>query len=133
MIRILCALTALCLLAGCASQAPLQMQRSPDDVRAEILRNIENPEARDVTRGKIGRLLPNMDDIKRCIAPVLRVAIARFEQEALLRRQLVEALRQHLIAAPERPAYYPGAALATGLAWGVATAKAADNTALSCF
>ncbi len=39
---------------------------------AEILRNIENPEARDVTRGKIGRLLPNMDDIKRCIAPVLR-------------------------------------------------------------
>ncbi len=40
MIRILCALTALCLLAGCASQAPLQMQRSPDDVRAEILRKL---------------------------------------------------------------------------------------------
>ena len=39
---------------------------------AEILRNLENPEARDVTRGKIGRLLPNWDDIKRCIAPVLR-------------------------------------------------------------
>ena len=39
---------------------------------AEILRNLENPEARDVTRGKIGRLLPNMEDIKRCIAPVLR-------------------------------------------------------------
>ena len=40
MTRILCALTALCLLAGCASQAPLQMQRSPDDVRAEILRKL---------------------------------------------------------------------------------------------
>ena len=39
---------------------------------AEILRNLENPEARDVTRGAIGRLLPNMEDIKRCIAPVLR-------------------------------------------------------------
>jgi putative tricarboxylic transport membrane protein len=39
---------------------------------AEILRNLENPEARDVTRGKIGRLLPDMEDIKRCIAPVVR-------------------------------------------------------------
>ncbi len=39
---------------------------------AEILRNLENPEARDVTRGKIGRLLPNMEDVKRCIAPVVR-------------------------------------------------------------
>jgi putative tricarboxylic transport membrane protein len=39
---------------------------------AEVLRNIESPEARDVTRGEIGRLLPNMDDIKRCVAPVLR-------------------------------------------------------------
>ncbi|MCD9125042.1 DUF1615 domain-containing protein [Luteimonas fraxinea] len=40
MTRILCALMALCLLAGCASQAPPQMQRSPDDVRAEILRKL---------------------------------------------------------------------------------------------
>ncbi len=39
---------------------------------AEILRNIENPEARDVTRGQIGRLLPNLEDLKRCIAPVIR-------------------------------------------------------------
>jgi len=39
---------------------------------AEILRNIESPEARDVTRGQIGRLLPNMEDLKRCIAPVIR-------------------------------------------------------------
>ena len=30
----------LLLLASCASQAPLQMQRSPDDVRAEILRKL---------------------------------------------------------------------------------------------
>lgn len=40
MIRILSVLIALSLLAGCASRAPLQMQRSPDDVRAEILRKL---------------------------------------------------------------------------------------------
>ncbi|MBN9081215.1 MAG: hypothetical protein BGP04_23315 [Rhizobiales bacterium 62-17] len=39
---------------------------------AEIVRNLENPEARDVVRGKIGRLLPGWDDIKQSIAPVLR-------------------------------------------------------------
>ncbi|MGO3127963.1 MAG: DUF1615 domain-containing protein [Luteimonas sp.] len=40
MTRILYVLIALALLAGCASQAPLQMQRSPDDVRAELLRKL---------------------------------------------------------------------------------------------
>ena len=39
---------------------------------AEIIRNLENPEARDVVRGKIGRLLPSMDDIRQCVPPVLR-------------------------------------------------------------
>ena len=39
MTRLLCGLLLL-LLAGCASQAPLQMQRSPDEVRAEILRKL---------------------------------------------------------------------------------------------
>lgn len=39
---------------------------------AEILRNLENPESRDVARTKIGRLLPDMADLKRCIPPVLR-------------------------------------------------------------
>lgn len=39
---------------------------------AEVLRNLENPEARDVVRAKIGRLLPNWDDIKQSIMPVLR-------------------------------------------------------------
>ena len=39
---------------------------------AEILRNLENPEARDVARTTIGRLLPDMDDVKRCVGPVLR-------------------------------------------------------------
>jgi putative tricarboxylic transport membrane protein len=39
---------------------------------AEVLRNLENPEARDVVRAKIGRLLPNWDDIKQSIKPVLR-------------------------------------------------------------
>ena len=39
---------------------------------AEILRNLENPETRDVVKGKIGRLLPSKDDFKRCLAPIAR-------------------------------------------------------------
>jgi len=39
---------------------------------AEVLRNLENPEARDVVRTKIGRLLPSWSDIKQSINPVLR-------------------------------------------------------------
>ena len=39
---------------------------------AEILRNLDNPEARSVVKGAIGRLLPSWDDVKRCIGPVLR-------------------------------------------------------------
>ncbi|HSF22119.1 MAG TPA: tripartite tricarboxylate transporter permease [Burkholderiales bacterium] len=39
---------------------------------AEVLRNLENPETRDVVKRAIGRLLPSLDDLKRCVAPVLR-------------------------------------------------------------
>lgn len=39
---------------------------------AEILRNLENPEARDVVRGTIGRLLPNRKDMAQSIAPIMR-------------------------------------------------------------
>jgi len=39
---------------------------------AEVLRNLESPEARDVVKGKIGRLLPDWNDIKQAAAPVLR-------------------------------------------------------------
>lgn len=39
---------------------------------AEIIRNLENPEARDVVRGKIGKLLPSLAEIKQSIPPVLR-------------------------------------------------------------
>ncbi|MDR2240662.1 MAG: tripartite tricarboxylate transporter permease [Zoogloeaceae bacterium] len=39
---------------------------------AEILHNLENPETRDVVKGKIGRLLPNLQDIRMSIAPMLR-------------------------------------------------------------
>jgi putative tricarboxylic transport membrane protein len=39
---------------------------------AEIIRNLESPEARDVVRGKIGSLLPTWADIKQSIPPVLR-------------------------------------------------------------
>ncbi len=39
---------------------------------AEILRNLENPEARDVVRGSIGRLLPSKEDLKQSFKPILR-------------------------------------------------------------
>jgi len=39
---------------------------------AEILRNLDNPESRVVVKGTIGRLLPSMADLRRCVAPVLR-------------------------------------------------------------
>ncbi len=39
---------------------------------AEILRNLESPETRDVVRGKIGRLLPSLADLKQSFLPVLR-------------------------------------------------------------
>ncbi|MHB2165752.1 tripartite tricarboxylate transporter permease [Alsobacter sp. R-9] len=39
---------------------------------AEILRNLENPEARDVVKGSIGRLLPSRDDLRQSAMPILR-------------------------------------------------------------
>ena len=39
---------------------------------AEILRNLENPESRNVAVAKIGRLLPGWAELKRCVGPVLR-------------------------------------------------------------
>jgi putative tricarboxylic transport membrane protein len=39
---------------------------------AEILRNLENPEVRDVSRTAIGRMLPTREDVRRCVKPVLR-------------------------------------------------------------
>jgi putative tricarboxylic transport membrane protein len=39
---------------------------------AEILRNLENPESREVVRGRIGRLLPSASDIRRSAMPVVR-------------------------------------------------------------
>jgi putative tricarboxylic transport membrane protein len=39
---------------------------------AEILRNLESPETRDVVRAKLGNLLPSIDDLKRCVAPIAR-------------------------------------------------------------
>jgi putative tricarboxylic transport membrane protein len=39
---------------------------------AEILRNLENTETRDVVRQKIGRLLPNREDFKQAYPSVLR-------------------------------------------------------------
>ena len=39
---------------------------------AEILRNLENPESRDILKAEIGRLLPNRDDIRQSVMPMLR-------------------------------------------------------------
>jgi putative tricarboxylic transport membrane protein len=39
---------------------------------AEILRNLENPESREVVRGRIGRLLPSWEDLRRSAMPVVR-------------------------------------------------------------
>jgi len=39
---------------------------------AEILRNLENPEARNVVRGTIGRLLPSLEDLRRSFGPIVR-------------------------------------------------------------
>jgi putative tricarboxylic transport membrane protein len=39
---------------------------------AEILRNLENPETRDVVKGSIGRLLPSWSDMRQSLAPIAR-------------------------------------------------------------
>jgi putative tricarboxylic transport membrane protein len=39
---------------------------------AEIIRNLEEPEARDVVRSKIGRLLPDWGEIKQSMMPIMR-------------------------------------------------------------
>lgn len=39
---------------------------------AEIMRNLDHTESRDVFRHTIGRLLPSRDDFRQCIKPVLR-------------------------------------------------------------
>jgi putative tricarboxylic transport membrane protein len=39
---------------------------------AEILRNLENPEARSVAVARIGRLLPSLADLRSCLGPILR-------------------------------------------------------------
>ncbi len=39
---------------------------------AEILRNLESPEGRNVVRGHIGRLLPSLADLRRSFWPIVR-------------------------------------------------------------
>ena len=39
---------------------------------AEILRNLESPESRDVVRSTIGRLLPSLADLRRAFGPIVR-------------------------------------------------------------
>jgi putative tricarboxylic transport membrane protein len=39
---------------------------------AEIVRNLENPEARDVVRAKVGRLLPNGAEMRQSAGPIVR-------------------------------------------------------------
>jgi putative tricarboxylic transport membrane protein len=42
---------------------------------AEIVRNLENPETRDVVRAAIGRLLPDKEDFRQSYMPILRGTI----------------------------------------------------------
>ena len=39
---------------------------------AEILRNLEHPESRNVAIAQIGRLLPSREDLRRCFGPIVR-------------------------------------------------------------
>jgi putative tricarboxylic transport membrane protein len=39
---------------------------------AEVLRNLEHTEKRDVVKRAIGRVLPSMEDLRRSVAPILR-------------------------------------------------------------
>jgi putative tricarboxylic transport membrane protein len=39
---------------------------------AEILRNLESPETRNVVKGHIGRLLPSLADLRRAFGPIVR-------------------------------------------------------------
>jgi putative tricarboxylic transport membrane protein len=39
---------------------------------AEVMKNLENPETRDVVRQKIGRLLPSMQDMRDSMWPIIR-------------------------------------------------------------
>jgi putative tricarboxylic transport membrane protein len=39
---------------------------------AEVIRNLENPEARDVVKGQIGSLLPSMPEMKQAFWPIMR-------------------------------------------------------------
>jgi len=39
---------------------------------AEILRNLENPESRNVAIAQIGRLLPTREELRRCFGPIVR-------------------------------------------------------------
>ncbi|MCX7327884.1 MAG: tripartite tricarboxylate transporter permease [Hyphomicrobiales bacterium] len=39
---------------------------------AEVIKNLENPETRDVVRQKVGRLLPNLAEMKQSALPIVR-------------------------------------------------------------
>jgi putative tricarboxylic transport membrane protein len=39
---------------------------------AEVIRNLENPETRDVVKGQIGKLLPSMAEMKQAFWPIMR-------------------------------------------------------------
>ena len=39
---------------------------------AEIVKNLENPEARDVVQMKVGRLLPNREEFRQAFPPIMR-------------------------------------------------------------
>lgn len=92
---------------------------------AEIIRNLENPETRDVVKAEIGRLLPSREDMRRSIGPILRgTAIGSFlgilpGNGALISPFASYTLEKKMSDTPEK--------FGTGMIEGVAGPEAANN------
>ena len=93
---------------------------------AEILRNLENPEARNVVRGRIGRLLPSRDDLRRSFGPIVRGDRARVDARHPA-RQRRRARRRSPPTRWKRSSPTIRRASASGAIEGVAGPEAANN------
>jgi putative tricarboxylic transport membrane protein len=94
---------------------------------AEIISNMTNPERRDLVSSKVSGLMPTGEDIKRCIAPVLRdTGIGAFlgmlpGGGAVLSSFAAYTIEKRVSRTPEK--------FGTGVIEGVAAPEAANNAA----
>jgi putative tricarboxylic transport membrane protein len=92
---------------------------------AEILRNLENPETRDVIKGHIGGLMPSREDLKTSAAPIARGTLIGSilgilpGNGAVMGPFASYALEKRMSRTPER--------FGTGAIEGVAGPEAANN------